>query len=68
TSFTKVSINKNTWDIITGVNDIFLYVSTVIVSCVVLYIFIKFIKYNKLKAGRGKMTLKEYYHFTKGLI
>ncbi|CAG9484366.1 unnamed protein product [Plasmodium vivax] len=66
--YKMLSINESTWKIICIVNTIFLYVSTVIVLCVVLYIFIKVIKYNKLKAGRDKMSLKEYYHFTKSLL
>ncbi|KMZ77377.1 hypothetical protein PVIIG_06369 [Plasmodium vivax India VII] len=66
--YKMLSISESTWKTICLVNTVFLYVSTVIVSCVVLYIFIKAIKYKKLKAGRDKMSLKEYYHFTKSLL
>ncbi|SCA83690.1 Plasmodium exported protein, unknown function [Plasmodium vivax] len=68
TDYTKVSIDKNTWETITQVNDIFLYISSVVVLLVLIYIFVKVIKYKKLKAGRDKMSLKEYYNFTKSLF
>ncbi|KMZ96358.1 hypothetical protein PVNG_06337 [Plasmodium vivax North Korean] len=63
-----LSISGSTWETICIVDTVFLCLSTFIVSCVVLYIFIKVIMYKKLKAGRDKMSLKEYYHFTKSLI
>ncbi|KMZ88631.1 hypothetical protein PVBG_04839 [Plasmodium vivax Brazil I] len=66
--YNVLPISESTWDTICTVDLVFLCVSTVIVSCVVLYIFIKVIKYKKLKAGRDKMSLKEYYYFTKSLI
>ncbi|SCA81781.1 Protein of unknown function, putative, partial [Plasmodium vivax] len=64
----KGLITKNTWETITQLNNVFLYISTVVVFLVVIYIFIKLIKYKKLKAGRDKMSLKEYYQFTKSLF
>ncbi|CAI7724084.1 Plasmodium exported protein, unknown function [Plasmodium vivax] len=64
----KALISKDTWETITQLNNVFLYISTVVVFLVVIYIFIKLIKYKKLKAGRDKMSLKEYYHFTKSLF
>ncbi|KMZ79359.1 hypothetical protein PVIIG_05990 [Plasmodium vivax India VII] len=66
--YKMLSISKSTWKTICIVDIVFLYVSLVIVSCVILYIIIKVVKYNKLKAGRDKMSLKEYYHFTKSLL
>ncbi|SCO70727.1 Plasmodium exported protein, unknown function [Plasmodium vivax] len=38
-----------------------------IILSVIFYIIIKFIKYEKLKAGKGKMGPKEYYYFCKDL-
>ncbi|VUZ99886.1 Plasmodium exported protein, unknown function [Plasmodium vivax] len=40
----------------------------IITICVIIYIFIKIIKYEKLKAGKGKMNFKEYCRFCKGLF
>ncbi|SCA83578.1 Protein of unknown function, putative, partial [Plasmodium vivax] len=67
-TYNRISINESTWNTITYVNYAFTCIAVIIVLCVVLYILIKVIKYKKLKAGRGKMSLKEYYHFTKSLL
>ncbi|SCA83581.1 Protein of unknown function, putative, partial [Plasmodium vivax] len=61
--FPVLSISESTWNTICIVDSVFSCLSTVIVSCAVLYIFIKVIKYKKLKAGRDKMSLKEYIMF-----
>ncbi|KMZ82177.1 hypothetical protein PVIIG_03431 [Plasmodium vivax India VII] len=49
-------------------NDLFSYTMIITVLLFFIYIFIKVIKYKKLKAGRDKMSLKEYYRFTKSLL
>ncbi|KMZ96076.1 hypothetical protein PVNG_06373 [Plasmodium vivax North Korean] len=41
---------------------------SIITICVIIYIFIKFIKYEKLKAGKGKMNFKEYCRFCKDIF
>ncbi|SCO72977.1 Plasmodium exported protein, unknown function [Plasmodium vivax] len=51
---TNVPINKNTLGVITQVSDIFWYISSVVVLLVLIYIFVKFMKYKKLKGGRYK--------------
>ncbi|KMZ76953.1 hypothetical protein PVIIG_05906 [Plasmodium vivax India VII] len=66
--YTQVSIDKKTWEIITQVNNIFLYISSVVLLLVLIYVLVKVIKYKKLKEGRDKMSLKEYYYFTKSLF
>ncbi|KMZ94980.1 hypothetical protein PVMG_05649 [Plasmodium vivax Mauritania I] len=64
----KILINESTWNTITYVNYAFTCIAIIIVLCVVLYLLIKVIKYKKLKAGKDKMSLKEYYRFTKSLL
>ncbi|KMZ94664.1 hypothetical protein PVMG_02553 [Plasmodium vivax Mauritania I] len=59
----KLSISESAWNTITYVDLAFTCIAVVIVVCVVLYIFLKMLKYKKLKAGKDKMSLKEYYHF-----
>ncbi|KNA01759.1 hypothetical protein PVNG_05611 [Plasmodium vivax North Korean] len=49
----------------------YMIVSLIIVSIVlfvVIYILIKLIKYQRLKAGRGKMSINQYYHFCKEIF
>ncbi|GAB69968.1 hypothetical protein PCYB_007170 [Plasmodium cynomolgi strain B] len=45
-----------------------LMLSIIIVIYALLYIFIKFIKYTRLKVGKGNTDIKEYYGFCKELI
>ncbi|KMZ83277.1 hypothetical protein PVBG_05904 [Plasmodium vivax Brazil I] len=66
--YIKAKINESTWDIIEIVNFTFLCVSTFIVLSIIIYIFIKFIKYQRLKACRSKMSIKEYCKFCKSLF
>ncbi|CAG9474528.1 unnamed protein product [Plasmodium vivax] len=61
-------ISKDTLGTIEIVNFVFLLSSIIIVVCVLLYIFLKFIKYTRLKDGKGKTGVKEYYRFCKELI
>ncbi|KMZ83295.1 hypothetical protein PVBG_06064 [Plasmodium vivax Brazil I] len=67
-SGTIVSLTKSHWEIITALNKTFLILSTLIVLSVIIYILVKVIKYEKLKTGKDKMSLKEYYPFTKSLL
>ncbi|SCA83516.1 Protein of unknown function, putative, partial [Plasmodium vivax] len=55
-----LSIDKESWKLISFVNFIFLITTGVFILCMVLYILLKMIKYKKLKAGKDKMCLKEY--------
>ncbi|SCA82137.1 Plasmodium exported protein, unknown function, partial [Plasmodium vivax] len=59
--YSMLSINEETWKLISFVNFIFLITTGVFILCMVLYILLKMIKYKKLKAGKDKMCLKEYY-------
>ncbi|CAI7721686.1 Protein of unknown function, putative [Plasmodium vivax] len=45
-----------------------LIISCFIVLSVIIYIIIKFIKYEKLKAGKGKMSVMEYCHFCSEIL
>ncbi|CAI7718391.1 Plasmodium exported protein, unknown function [Plasmodium vivax] len=65
-------LHAKNWDKTLGnirfANDLFIYTMNAIVLLFFIYIFIKVIKYKKLKSGRDKMSLKEYYRFTKSLL
>ncbi|VUZ99460.1 Plasmodium exported protein, unknown function [Plasmodium vivax] len=67
-TYPRVQINQNTWDAIYIVNSVLYYVSAFIVISVFIYIFIKFIKYQRLKACRSKMGIKEYCKFCKDIF
>ncbi|KMZ79366.1 hypothetical protein PVIIG_05997 [Plasmodium vivax India VII] len=67
-NYPKALIEEDTWNIITTVNDVFLYLSFIIVLLVVIYILIKVIKYERLKAGKGKIKGKDYYRFCKNIL
>ncbi|KMZ76774.1 hypothetical protein PVIIG_05886 [Plasmodium vivax India VII] len=60
--------NKETLEIIGHVNFIFSLVMITIVLFVVFYILLKIIKYEKIKSGKGKMSVKEYYRFCKDIF
>ncbi|SCA60447.1 Protein of unknown function, putative [Plasmodium vivax] len=66
-NYTK-EIDVNTWIKLEIINKIFLYASILIIAIVVIYILIKVIKYERLKAGIGKIKGKEYYHFCKSIL
>ncbi|KMZ77005.1 hypothetical protein PVIIG_06072 [Plasmodium vivax India VII] len=63
---------RDVWDQTLGniglANGIFSFTMITIVLFFFIYIFIKVIKYKKLKAGKDKMSIKEYYRFTKSLL
>ncbi|KMZ76685.1 hypothetical protein PVIIG_05725 [Plasmodium vivax India VII] len=59
---------NDTWKTILNVNDILSLSFVVIFLIIMIYIFIKFIKYEGIKAGKSKMPLKEYFHFHKYIL
>ncbi|VUZ99835.1 Plasmodium exported protein, unknown function [Plasmodium vivax] len=67
---TYYMLNTNKWklDYSDYINSAFTCMMTIIVLIVIIYIFIKVIKYEKIKAIKGKMSLKEYCNFCKNLI
>ncbi|KMZ96132.1 hypothetical protein PVNG_06028 [Plasmodium vivax North Korean] len=67
-SYCRVPFKQSTWDAIYIVNSVLYYVTAFIVISVFIYIFIKFIKYQRLKACRSKMNIKEYCKFCKSLF
>ncbi|KMZ94921.1 hypothetical protein PVMG_05532 [Plasmodium vivax Mauritania I] len=67
-SGTIVSLTKNHWKIITTLKDVFLTLSTLIVLFIIIYLFVKVIKYKKLKAGNGKINRKENISFCIDLL
>ncbi|KMZ94942.1 hypothetical protein PVMG_06113 [Plasmodium vivax Mauritania I] len=62
------SISYEHFKIIETLNTVFVSLLLIIVSIVVFYILLKYIKYARLRAGKGKMSLKEYCTFSKDLI
>ncbi|SCA83689.1 Plasmodium exported protein, unknown function [Plasmodium vivax] len=48
--------------------EIFSYIMIITVISVIFYILIKLIKYERLKSGKGKMSVKEYYRFCKDIF
>ncbi|KMZ87861.1 hypothetical protein PVBG_05798 [Plasmodium vivax Brazil I] len=51
--------------LIKTVGDMLVYVFPTILSLVIIYISIKLLQYESLKAGRGKMNIKEYFKYCK---
>ncbi|KMZ96437.1 hypothetical protein PVNG_06145, partial [Plasmodium vivax North Korean] len=51
--------------LIPDINYAFFFIYCTIFILSILYIFIKVVKYEKLKAGKGKMNRKEYICFCK---
>ncbi|KMZ76922.1 hypothetical protein PVIIG_05808 [Plasmodium vivax India VII] len=68
THYTRSNISGNAWGIITTVNHVFVYLSTIFVLFMVIYILIKVIKYERIKAGKGKIKGKDYYRFCKNIF
>ncbi|SCA83799.1 Plasmodium exported protein, unknown function [Plasmodium vivax] len=56
---------NDTWKTILNINDILSLSFVVIFLIIMIYIFIKFIKYEGIKAGNRKIPLKEYFRFHK---
>ncbi|KMZ98963.1 hypothetical protein PVNG_05675 [Plasmodium vivax North Korean] len=59
---------NNTWTMIQNINDALSLSFVAIFLIIMIYIFIKFIKYEGIKAGKRKMPLKEYFHFLKYIL
>ncbi|KMZ82465.1 hypothetical protein PVIIG_06228 [Plasmodium vivax India VII] len=60
-----VHATKEVGEAVKYMNYVIFYLLLTIVIFVITYAFIKLIKYEKLKAGKGKMKAKEYYRFCK---
>ncbi|SCA83629.1 Protein of unknown function, putative, partial [Plasmodium vivax] len=63
--YPSVHATKDVGEAVMYMNYVIFYLLLAIVIFVIIYAFIKLIKYEKLKAGKGKMKAKEYYHFCK---
>ncbi|KMZ96356.1 hypothetical protein PVNG_06335 [Plasmodium vivax North Korean] len=62
---------KDYKDILQCVGDInvaYSLIMVIIVVCFIMYILIKVIKYEKIKAIKGKMSMKEYFRFGKDVF
>ncbi|VUZ99793.1 Plasmodium exported protein, unknown function [Plasmodium vivax] len=63
-----IHISQQTSDAIYYLNSIISYALLIIVISVIIYTFIKVIKYEGLKAGKGKMNRKEYFNMCKDVF
>ncbi|VUZ99848.1 Plasmodium exported protein, unknown function [Plasmodium vivax] len=61
----RAHITKETWWIIDAMIQAFLYVSTAVFLIVIIYMLIKTVKYERIKAGKNKMSIKEYCNLCK---
>ncbi|KMZ76620.1 hypothetical protein PVIIG_05464 [Plasmodium vivax India VII] len=68
TGYHKSSFDIDTLEMIESIYKVLICVLPLIFLMFIIYILIKLIKYEKLKAGRDKMCLKEYFHFAKSLL
>ncbi|VUZ95651.1 Plasmodium exported protein, unknown function [Plasmodium vivax] len=59
---------KDTLEYIGDASYIFSFIMITIFLLVIFYILIKVIKYEKIKAGKGKMNMKEYCRFCKDIF
>ncbi|KMZ89332.1 hypothetical protein PVBG_03682 [Plasmodium vivax Brazil I] len=63
--FYKTSISESSWKIIEVMNMV-IFLSIIFVALIIIfYTLIKVVKYERLKAGKGKIKGKEYYRFCK---
>ncbi|SCA83377.1 Plasmodium exported protein, unknown function, partial [Plasmodium vivax] len=60
--------DKDNIQLILGINSISFSIITIIILFLFFYTLIKIIKYERIKAIKGKMSLKEYCNFCKELI
>ncbi|KMZ88853.1 hypothetical protein PVBG_05961 [Plasmodium vivax Brazil I] len=63
-----LGVSKDLKDIIPYINSAFFIPYCSIFILTILYIFFKVVKYEKLKAGKGKMNRKEYICFCKEIF
>ncbi|KMZ83374.1 hypothetical protein PVBG_06230 [Plasmodium vivax Brazil I] len=64
-SCTLPNISGNIIGPIVFFNTLIFYILSIINILLVIYTFIKYIKYEKIKCGKGKMNRNEYIHFCK---
>ncbi|SCA83779.1 Plasmodium exported protein, unknown function, partial [Plasmodium vivax] len=67
-NYTVLPISRITYNILTYLNSVILWLSIFFVISLVIYIFIKVIKYERLMRGKSKMGVKEHYRFCKDVF
>ncbi|KNA00885.1 hypothetical protein PVNG_06135 [Plasmodium vivax North Korean] len=66
--FYKSQFNKAEWDSIFYINTVFFFTLCITALIVIIYTLVKVVKYERLKAGKGKMNIKEYCRFCKDIL
>ncbi|KMZ91147.1 hypothetical protein PVMG_00021 [Plasmodium vivax Mauritania I] len=66
--YKELSISKEAWYALNYLNSVIAWLSIFFVLSLVIYIFLKVIKYERLRRGKGKMSVKEYYPFCKDVF
>ncbi|KMZ85273.1 hypothetical protein PVBG_01959 [Plasmodium vivax Brazil I] len=65
---TLSTLDKYTWELIDRLNFSFFYMIWIFYSLFIIYILIKFIKYEGLMLGMHKMSIKEYFRLCKDIF
>ncbi|CAI7718657.1 Plasmodium exported protein, unknown function [Plasmodium vivax] len=67
-NYIELPITRTTWDILTYLNSVIVWLSIIFVLSLVIYIFLKVIKYERLMRGKSKMSVKDYCRFCKDVF
>ncbi|KMZ88653.1 hypothetical protein PVBG_06015 [Plasmodium vivax Brazil I] len=66
--YLKGSLSSTEWNVITSLHSLIFFSLLIIVLTVIIYTLAKVLKYERLKAGKGKMNIKEYCRFCKDIF
>ncbi|KMZ91868.1 hypothetical protein PVMG_04427, partial [Plasmodium vivax Mauritania I] len=64
-TFYKTQYTKAEWDLFFYFNMVFFFTLCIIALTVIIYTLVKVVKYERLKAGKGKMNRNEYFKYCK---
>ncbi|KNA02254.1 hypothetical protein PVNG_04485 [Plasmodium vivax North Korean] len=59
----RTPLDSTQWDIISSFHSLIFFSLLIIVLTVIIYTLVKVVKYERLKAGKGKIKGKAYYRF-----
>ncbi|KMZ76683.1 hypothetical protein PVIIG_05723 [Plasmodium vivax India VII] len=66
--YTPLAISEGAFEAIDRFNTVFFAIIAIINAAIIIYVFFKAMKYERLKAGKGKMSVKEHYRFCKNIF